>query len=71
MLQAKTPVRAKGLKKNAVGKELTYSCLKCTPKVSPRPKHDIHDETHNQAHLHASPNRIGVSLSWNAVMMDG
>lgn len=31
--------------------------LKCTPKVSPHPKHDIHDKTHNQAHLHASPNQ--------------
>lgn len=36
------------------------SCSKCTPKISPHPKHDIHDETHDQAHLHASSEYIGI-----------
>jgi hypothetical protein len=43
--------------------------LNCTPKVSPRPEHDIHDETHDQAHLHAPPERIDVSVSLNAAKM--
>jgi hypothetical protein len=51
------------------GKEVFCSCLKCTPKISPHPKHDIHDETHDQAHLHASSKYIGIR-TWEKKMVN-
>jgi len=39
----------------------------CTPKVPPRPEHDVHNEPHDKAHLHAPSNGIDVSLDLRAI----